>query len=174
MTDATTLDGVLADVRRVGAALGRPAEAERLVASLEARVAAAVARAPRPASGARTTAIALIWPDPPVVAGRGTFVGDLLERAGLENAAPASAGEWPRVSHETLVAWNPRLLVRPETPENAAAFANAFAPGSRWRLLPAVREGRVVVLPGAWLERPGPRLVDALEALVARLREARP
>ena len=174
VTDATTLDGVFADVRRVGAALGRTAEAERLVAGLAARARAAAERAPRPAGGKRTTAIALIWPDPPIVAGRGTFVGDLLERAGLENAAPAKAGEWPRVSHETVVGWNPRLLVRPETPENAAAFAAAFTPGSRWLLLPAVREGRVLVIPGAWLERPGPRLVDALEALVEKLREAGP
>jgi len=173
VTDAASLDGVFADVRRVGAALGRRAEAERLVESLSARAAAAAARAPRPARGKRTTAIALIWPDPPVVAGRGTFVGDLLERAGLENAAPAKAGDWPRVTHETLVAWDPRIVVRPETRENAAAFAAAFAPGSRWLLLPAVREGRVLVLPGDWLERPGPRLVDALEALVERLREAR-
>jgi ABC-type Fe3+-hydroxamate transport system substrate-binding protein len=78
------------------------------------------------------------------------------------------------VAHETVVAWAPRLLVRPDTPENAVAFTKAFAPGSRWSLHPAVRDGRVVVLPGAWLERPGPRLVDALEALVARLREMRP
>lgn len=173
VTDAASLDGVFADVRRVGAALGRAKEAERLVASLSARAAAAAARAPRPAGGKRTTAIALIWPDPPVVAGRGTFVGDLFRRAGLENAAPAKAGDWPRVTHETLVDWDPRIVVRPETRENAAAFAAAFAPGSRWLLLPAVREGRVLVLPGDWLERPGPRLVDALEALVERLREAR-
>ena len=85
----------------------------------------------------------------------------------------AKAGDWPRVTHETLVSWSPRIVVRPETRENSAAFAAAFAPGSRWLLLPAVREGRVLVLPGDWLERPGPRLVDALEALVERLREAR-
>lgn len=172
VTDGTSLAGVFADVERVGAALGRAAEARRLVSELERRATAAEARSPRRTGEARPRALALIWPDPPVVAGPSTFVGDLLERAGLANVVPAAAGEWPRVSHETLVAWNPRLLVRPETPENRAAFAAAFAPGSRWLLLPAARDGRVVVLPGAWLERPGPRLVDALEALVEKVREA--
>jgi iron complex transport system substrate-binding protein len=166
VTDATSLAGVYADVRRVGAALGRIPEAERLVAAMEHRVAAARVRSPVRRRPGRWSALALIWPDPPVVAGPATFIGDLLEKAGLENVVPASAGEWPRVSHETLVVWNPRFLLRPETAENAAAFSAAFARGSRWRLLPAVRDGRVVVLPGAWLERPGPRLVDALEALV--------
>lgn len=174
VTDATSLAGVYEDVRRIGAALGRPTEAGRLVSTLERRAAAAEARSPGRARGDRPRALAVIWPDPPVVAGPATFVGDLLARAGLANVVPATAGEWPRVSHETLVSWNPRLLVRPATPENGAAFATAFAPGSRWLLLPAVREGRVVVLPGAWLERPGPRLVDALEALVEKVREALP
>ncbi len=174
VTDATSLAGVFDDVRRVGAALGRDGEAERLVSALERRTAAAEARSAGRDGAARPRALALIWPDPPIVAGPATFVGDLLARAGLTNVVPASAGEWPRVSHETLVSWNPRLLVRPRTPENSTAFEAAFAPGSRWLLLPAVREGRVVVLPGEWLERPGPRLVDALEALVEKAREARP
>lgn len=174
VTDATSLAGVFEDVRRVGAALGRTADAERLVGSMARRAAAAEERSPARRAAARPTAVALIWPDPPIVAGPGTFVGDLLARAGLANVVPASAGEWPRVSHETLVAWNPGLLVRPETAENRVTFEGAFAPGSRWRLLSAVRDGRVVVLPGAWLERPGPRLVDALEALVAKLGEVVP
>ena len=174
VTDARSLAGVFGDVRRVGAALGRTVEAERVVDLLERRAAAAGARSPARPSPGRFSALALIWPDPAVGAGPATFIGDLLVRAGLGNVVPASAGEWPRVSHETLVAWNPHFLVRPETAENGAAFAAAFAPGSRWRLLSAVREGRVLVLPGAWLERPGPRLVDALEALIEKLREAWP
>jgi iron complex transport system substrate-binding protein len=174
VTDATSLAGVWEDVRRVGRAVGRSAEAERLVAGMERRVAAAEARAPAREGGPRRRALAVIWPEPPVVAGRGTFVGDLLERAGLANVVPASAGEWPRVAHETLVSWGPDLVVRPDTAENRTAFDAAFGPASRWRLLPAVRDGRVVVLPGEWLERPGPRLVDALEALVEALRKAAP
>lgn len=174
VTDATTLDGVLEDVRRVGSALGRNAEAERLVAAMERRISVAGARVLSRPGTARPSALAVIWPDPPVVAGRGTFVGDLLERAGLRNVVPEGAGEWPRVSYETLVGWNPRLVVRPDTAENRAAFVSAFGPSSRWHLVPSVREGRVLVLPGDWLERPGPRLVDALEALVERLRGGAP
>lgn len=174
VTDATSLAGVREDVRRVGRAVGRSAEAEQLVAGMERRVAAAEARAPSRAGGPKRSALAVIWPEPPVVAGRATFVGDLLERAGLANVVPASAGEWPRVAHETIVSWGPDLVVRPDTSENRAAFGAAFGPASRWRLLPAVRDGHVVVLPGEWFERPGPRLVDALEALVEALRKAAP
>ncbi|MBK6407112.1 MAG: ABC transporter substrate-binding protein [Holophagales bacterium] len=174
VTDADSLAGVFEDIRTVGEALGTTVAADRLVSSLERRAGAAEARSRARKGSERPSALALIWPDPPVVAGPATFIGDLLQRAGVDNVVPRSAGQWPRVSHETLVSWGPRVLVRPETIENGAAFKAAFAPGSRWHLLPAVRDGRVVILPGAWLERPGPRLVDALEALVEKLRELGP
>jgi iron complex transport system substrate-binding protein len=163
VTGGTSLDGVLADIARVGDAIGEPGKAATLVASLEARVAAAEARG-RAHRG--RTAIVLVWPDPPVVAGRATFVGDLLTRAGFTNAVPAGAGDWPRVSLETLAAWNPDLVVRPATPENAEAFRAALE-GDAFGVVPAVRAGRVAAIPGDILERPGPRLVDALERLAA-------
>lgn len=163
VTGGTTLAGVLDDVTRVGGAIGEREKAAALVASLQARIAAAETRG-RVHRG--RTAVVLVWPDPPVVAGAGTFVGDLLGRAGFTNAVPMGAGDWPRVSLETLAAWNPDLVVRPATPENDDAFRAAFGSG-RFRVVPALREGRVATLPGDLLERPGPRLVDALEKLAA-------
>ncbi len=163
VTSGTTLSGILEDVTRVGHALGDDDRARALVQTLTKRIAAAEALGrTRP----RMRALALIWPDPPVAAGAGTFIGDVVARAGFANVVPESAGDWPRVSFETLAAWNPDLVIRPETPENAEVFAHAFS-DARWRLVRAVSDGRVVVLPGNLLERPGPRLVEALERLAA-------
>ncbi len=163
VTSGTTLGGVLEDLSRVGHALGEDERASALVQSLTRRIAAAEALG---RAHPRARALVLIWPDPPVAAGAGTFVGDVVRRAGFTNVVPESAGEWPRVSFETLAAWNPDFVIRPETPENAQAFARAFSDG-RWRLVKAVSTGRIVVLPGSLLERPGPRLVEALERLAA-------
>jgi iron complex transport system substrate-binding protein len=163
VTNGATLAGVLEDVARVGHALGEDERARALVLALTKRIAAAEAKGH---AHPRMRALALIWPDPPVAAGAGTFVGDVVQRAGFTNVVPESAGDWPRVSFETLAAWNPDLVIRPETPENAEAFARAFS-DARWRLVKAVSAGRVVALPGSLLERPGPRLVEALERLAA-------
>jgi iron complex transport system substrate-binding protein len=165
-TEAQSLDGVLRDIRRVGEAIGEAGAAERLVAALSERIAAAEKRAAGRKSP-RPRVLVVIWPDPPVVAGPATFVGDLLVRARLENVVPGKAGEWPRVSHETLAGWNPDAIIRPETAENEAAFTRSFATDRRWQLVGAVRDGHVVSVPGVLLERPGPRLVDALERLAA-------
>jgi iron complex transport system substrate-binding protein len=169
VTRGTTLEGIFEDIRTVGAALGTEKRAEVLVASLRARLGRARARI---AESARLrplpSVLILIWPDPPVVAGPASFLGDLLRQAGIRNAAE-DAGEWPRVSFETLARWDPGLIVRPETRENADAFGRTFRTNSLWKLIPAARDGRVVSIPGNWLERPGPRLIDALEALSDRI-----
>ena len=165
VTDASSLDGVLADLSRVGTALGENDKASHVISGLKARIEAAERRVHLRAGKSRS-ALAVIWPDPPVVAGPKTFVGDVMARAGLRNVVGADAGEWPRVSHETVASWNPSLILRPDTVENRAVFEQAFLTDPRWRIVPAVREHRVVTLPGNWLERPGPRLVDALERLV--------
>jgi iron complex transport system substrate-binding protein len=165
VTDGNSLDGVLADLRRVGTALGENDEASRVILGLKARI-EAVERRVLLRGGAPRSALAVIWPDPPVVASPKTFIGDVMTRAGLRNVVGAEGEEWPRVSYETLASWNPSLIIRPDTVENRAAFEQAFLTDLRWRVVPAAREGRIVSLPGDWLERPGPRLVDALEKLV--------
>lgn len=171
ITNGADIDGVLADIQAVGDSIGEPRRAAELAAGLRVRVEAA-ARKAADRKGPRMSAIALIWPDPPVVAGPKTFIGDLLQRAGLQNLAPergGSGGGWPRVSHETIAGWKPSVVIRPDTKENSAAFRKSFTEDPRWKVVPAVRDGHVVTVPGNWLERPGPRLVDALERIVDQL-----
>ena len=153
----------------MGAALGAGRQAEELISSLRARVNRARDRIARSArQRPAPTVLILIWPDPPVVAGPSSYLGDLLRQAGLKNAAQEGQ-EWPRVSFETLAQWDPGLIVRPETKENADVFRKALGANPLWQLVGAARNGRMVSIPGNWLERPGPRLVDALEALADRI-----
>jgi iron complex transport system substrate-binding protein len=168
VTAGASLDGVLADIRAVGEAIGEKDRAETLARSLSTRIAAAEGRGR--SRGTAPRVVALIWPDPPVAAGPGTFVGDLLRRAGATNAVPASAGLWPRLSIETLTGWAPEALVVPDADESRDVFRQALrAQGLSG--LRAVKSGRVIRIPGDWIERPGPRLVQAFERLVERLGE---
>ncbi|MGZ6970428.1 MAG: ABC transporter substrate-binding protein, partial [Thermoanaerobaculia bacterium] len=96
VTSGTTLAGVLEDVVRVGHALGEDNRARTLVLALTKRIAAAEALGR--AAHQRVRVLPLIWPDPPVAAGAGTFIGDVVRRAGFTNVVPESAGDWPRVS----------------------------------------------------------------------------
>lgn len=174
VTSGNTLDGVFSDIENVGRAIGEEVRAKDLVERLRTRVKAVAGRLARREPVARESPVlVLIWPDPPVVAGPDSFIGDLLRQGGIRSAVPAKAGEWPRVSLETIASWGPDLLVHPETEENRDVFKKALKGNPQWKVVRAYSEGRIVSVPGAWLERPGPRLVDALEHLAAQLEAAK-
>lgn len=162
-----TLEGVYADIELIGAALGRAPAAGELVASLEARVAdvvAAVDGAERPltlyevfhAEGTTYTA------------GDGSFLASLLELAG---ATPLVGDAQGVIDPETLVAADPELILLgtasydPSLAEPEAALATVRARAG-WSELRAVRDGAVIpYLDDITTTRPGPRIVDGLEAL---------
>jgi iron complex transport system substrate-binding protein len=154
-----TFDDVLNDIEELALACG--ADATRLMENLRRRVEAAsrTARSVAPVRG-----VFLEWIDPPYRAGHWT--PDLLALAGIEDplaraGIPSVAMEWSDV-----VAARPDLLIlAPCGFDLARAQTEAGAVREK---IDAVGAGRVVVLDGsAYFNRPGPRLVDSLELLVA-------
>ncbi|MDB4971403.1 MAG: periplasmic binding protein [Myxococcales bacterium] len=160
VSSAASLDDVFADIEKIGAAVERPAAATTLVATLRARIAAVtqgVAGKPRP----RTAVV--VWPDPLTVAGGKSFVDEAIRAAGGDNIAADSPQPYPQYSVERLLARAPEVVVvgTHATEPSLAAF-------EAYSSLPAVKAHRVHRVDGDLLFRPGPRLVDGIEAL-ARL-----
>lgn len=160
--DVTSFDRLGAACRLVGRALDRPDDGERLGGEIEARCALLRTRA---AALPRRTAMYVVWWEPLIVAAPGTFHDDLLRRAALVNLAAPGVGRYPRVDPELLL--DPRLdmVVASDEKDLREGFARVreTPPGARL----ASGAVRVVWLPADPASRPGPRLVDALEALVA-------
>jgi iron complex transport system substrate-binding protein len=163
--DGTTLDGVWLDVRRVGEAIGRGAEAEALVEASAARLRRVhellkAARAPRP------RVVVLEWLDPPFAAGH--WVPELVRRAGGVDALAQPGAHSVVVDVDAVRAAAPDVLLlapcgfgvtRAER-EGAALLGRA-----EWRW---ARACEVWALDGnALTSRPGPRLVDAVETMAA-------
>jgi iron complex transport system substrate-binding protein len=156
--DPHSLDDVLETIMTVGRHTGAERQAGQLVASLRRRLAAVterVAGLPRP------TVAVVEWVDPPFSAGH--WVPDLVVAAGGQPVAAQAGGRSTVTSWEQIAASRPDLVVvAPCGFHLNAAAAQADL---------AVRE-----LPGlpVWaidadglVVRPGPRLVDGVEALAA-------
>lgn len=160
--DVTSFERLVEACRLVGALLGRPGDGEALASSLAERVAAVAAQA---ATLPLRRALYVVWWDPLIVAAPGTFHHDLLQRARLVNLAPAGAGRYPRASTELLL--DPRLevVVVPDEQPLRTMFEAVLARPEGRRLVRGAVE--VVWLPADPASRPGPRLVAALEALIA-------
>ena len=176
---AHTVEGMFADVRKVGEALELRDEADELVAGLRYRLRRVAGRTretrmvgggdveAQPAAPlrrpARPRVLVLEWLDPPYVAGH--WVPELVTLAGGENVG-AVAGEpsRPRPWGE-LAALTPDLVVVApcgfDVPRAQAELASLTDGDARDLLA-----GRVEVIDGnAYTSRPGPRLVDAAELL---------
>ncbi len=100
-----------------------------------------------------------------MVAGRGTFVDDLLAAAGAENAYPDRA-DWPTVSPPQVVAMRPEVVIINAATEGPADRKDAIR--RAWDELasvPAVRDGRVHILEAKYLTIPGPRVGRAARLL---------
>lgn len=158
--DPHSLDDVLATILTVGRHAGALPRAEQLVATLRQRLAAVARRV----AGQRRPAVAVIeWTDPPFTAGH--WVPDLVTAAGGQPVAATSGAPSVQTTWEQIRAAGPEVVVAAPCGfhlDGAAAQAEAVA-----RHLPGIpvwaidADGLVV--------RPGPRLVDGIEALAAVL-----
>ncbi|USZ70663.1 cobalamin-binding protein [Natronosalvus halobius] len=168
-TDPHSVADVLADVERVGEAAGVLERARDVVAALEERIDAVRTRTAdiAPGDGERLRVAIFDWTDPVMIAGHWT--AELVEWAGGRYGL-ADAGERSRPREwDEIRAYDPEIaIVAPcgfDLEQTAANLAD-LSDREGWDELAAVREGRVWALDGnQYLNRPGPRLVDTLEAI---------
>jgi iron complex transport system substrate-binding protein len=105
-------------------------------------------------------------------AGPGSFISDLIYRAGCRNAAASTKDRWPQVSAEFVLAAQPQWLLTATNcteAEDAAQKKKELMAELKadpvWKKLPAVAKGQVIVIDADVLLRPGPRVLDALAAV---------
>lgn len=153
-----TLPEVLADIDELADACG--VDSRPLLQSLRRRIEAASLRA---AELPRIRGVFLEWLDPPYPAGHWT--PDLLSLAGIEDPLARPGIPSRAITWEEVAATRPVLLVAaPCGFDLERARQEAEAVRER---LDSIAAQQVVILDGsAYFNRPGPRLVDSLEALV--------
>jgi iron complex transport system substrate-binding protein len=154
-----SLADALADIEELAEACG--ADAAPLMSTLRSRIASASRKA---ADQAPVRGVFLEWIDPPYRAGHWT--PDLLELAGITDPLARPGIPSVAVSWDDVAAAHPELLILAPcgfTRDRAVAEAALVQAN-----INAVGAARVVILDGsAYFNRPGPRLVDSLEQLVA-------
>ena len=157
------LQAVYDDISLVGAAIDARPAAEELVASMRAReaaVVAAVAGAARP----RTFYEVSVYEGSIYTAGEDSFLASLISLAGGEPVLgdPASTV----IQLEDLIAADPELILLGDATYDPSITPATVAARPGWGEMTAVQDGSiVVVLDDVVITRPGPRIVDGLEAL---------
>lgn len=149
-----TLTGVEQSLRDLGKLTGTARQANGVVAGMERKRRAAATLAAR--DGKRPKTLIVLGTNPLFVAGRGTFLDDIVTRAGGVNLGANGAGYGP-MSPEKVLADPPDIIL------GDARVRVALQADPALRTLAAVRAGRFFSVSNPdILLRPGPRLADGL------------
>jgi len=163
LSNPNTLEELYTNIEILGSMTGNESAASDLIASLDDRTKAV------------DTALAGVTEKPvvyyeldstPYTAGPGTFVDLLIARAGGTNFGASMDSAWAQISLEQLIVANPAIIVLGDSAYGETAETLAARPG--WGALAAIKGQQIFAFDDNLVSRPGPRLVDGLEAL-ARL-----
>lgn len=151
------IDETISSIERIGEVLGLENRARELASSLRARVLAVRSRV---ASSDHPMVLFMLGTEPLIVPGRPSFINNLIEEAGGRSVSADAEADYPQFSYETALARQPEIIFLQAGQEPLP---------DRLKETPAARAGRVYRLDDALLLRPGPRIIDGLEQIAAKI-----
>ena len=158
------LDDLDSYFMKVGEVTGHEEQAEELIAEMKNRIAVV----DETIAGATTHPLVFYELDAtdvskPWTASSGTFIDELITRAGGKNVAADLKGEWVQISLEALIRSNPEIIILGDSNYGITPESVIERPG--WDVLSAVKNKKIYPINSDIGSRPSPRLVDALEIL---------
>ena len=160
ITSPKTVAEVLASIRKLGEITGTSPRAEEIVLAMQAKI----NDSPQPATNqAPPRVLYVLQLSPLVTAGKNTFINDLINIAGGQSISGAETADYPQFSRETAIARAPEIIIVPAS--HGSELVSSEAIKRDFAITPAVKNNRVVGVNPDLIDRPGPRIVDGLEAL---------
>src|SRR5262249_14052552 len=158
-----------AQILQLGRATGHRGAAAALVARMKTQIAAIVKTVPK----SKTPTTVYHELDPTYYSATSkTFIGRIYALLGLKNIADAAdktGSGYPQLSAEYIVAASPQLIVLADTKCCGQTSASvAKRPG--WGTIAAVKDGDVVGVSDDVASRWGPRIVDFMRQIAAKVR----
>jgi iron complex transport system substrate-binding protein len=163
VTDPHDLDGIFRTIEQVGNILGQTEQASLLLKQLRERT-NAVQQAVQQAKP--VSVFYQVSGEPLYTIGKDAYLTDLIRRAGGVSVTADVPGAWPKYSSESALAARPQAIILPTGGSMGAANSSVTEALSN---SPAALTGRVYKINDDYLARPGPRLVDGLEAMARAL-----
>jgi iron complex transport system substrate-binding protein len=158
---ATTVEDILGHLGTLGRMLGRPTAANDVTMDLRRQLAEVKSRM----EGVPPVRVLYVLNSQPLITvGPGSFIDQLITLAGGINVAAKSATPYPRLSMETVLLEDPEALVFPVGQAEGISESEQRT-WRQWTGMTAVKRGRLHRIPASLLNRPGPRIIQALRML---------
>jgi iron complex transport system substrate-binding protein len=165
--DPKSIDGIAADLERLGELAGTDGEASAAAAAFRARIASLKSRY---AGRRRLRVFYEIWDPPLYTIGGRHLISEAIALCGGENVFAALSLPAPEVSVEAVLAARPEAII---AGADGAARPPWLDRWQRWPEVPAAKLGHLYVVDADLLHRDGPRFVDGAASLCEAIDAAR-
>ncbi len=155
---SVTLASIATNIMDLGRITGREEQAQRLAKQVRRGIQETIERASKREK--KPKVFYMVWGEPLITAGPGSYLDDLIRTAGGENAVGrlSTGNPYPPYSWEALIAADPDVILAPRHLQPTLDKLRRTQKG-----LKAVRSGRIMLLDDDRVSRPGPRVLEALE-----------
>jgi cobalamin transport system substrate-binding protein len=163
-----TVDEIYTQIEELGDAVGRSAEAEELVSSMQADIEELIESTPESAEPLHLYHEL----DPTYFSvDSTTFIGDVYSKFGLRNIADETEGDsggYPQLNAEFIVSANPELIFLADTKCCGESLVTV-SDRDGWDAITAVQTGSVIEMDDDIASRWGPRIVEYAQAIAAAI-----
>ena len=154
-----SLEAIVENVRMWGRLTGHAAEADRVAGDMRARIEAVKVKVAPITEGPRAF---YELSDSLVSAGDKTFIGSILTLLKAKNVATGAATDYPQLTAEAVISRDPQVIFLADA-TSAGQSLETLRKRPGWASISAVKEGKVYPVDPNIGNRPGPRIVQALE-----------
>jgi iron complex transport system substrate-binding protein len=163
------VSGLFDAIEKIGAATATQSQANLLVSHIKKKLDELCASVGR---DHRIKVLYVVQRQPLRVAGRDTFINEMIELAGGENAVGPTVHKYPPIGAEQVYACRADVIIEPTMGQKdlTAQQDSALEYWSKFKNVPAVANKRIYVINGDTVSRLGPRLDRAVEAIAKCLR----
>lgn len=159
-----SFEGVYDVIGKMGTVLDAQVKAEEIISSMKEKV-SSVEEKVKELSSPSVYYVVGYGEFGDYTAGKGTFISEMIERAGGTNIADDVEG-WS-YSLEKIVEHDPQIIIVSKYYETKNGFINAEG----YKELTAVKEDKVVEIDSNLIDRQGPRLADGFEDLARAIHQ---
>jgi iron complex transport system substrate-binding protein len=154
-------DDVLRSIRHLGQVVAKEKEALSIIESMHRRKETVIERTK---NLSRPKVFLQIGEAPIVTVGKGSFADDLIRLSGGENISGNDREMYPRLGMEEILKRSPEvILISSMNPKGD--YEKAFREWERWKMIPAVKHGRIYLIDSDLIDRPSPRIIEGLEEM---------
>lgn len=164
--ESSSINDVINNIRLIAKITSKFKEGEAVVDKIKSTINEVSAKL---SNATKQKVVFLVYPDPMWVTGNGTYLNEVISIAGGMNAFSDKSG-WFVVNPEQVVAANPDVIIMSSMslPKPAEELLNYFKNLPGFNQINAVKNNRIYILSGEAanaVERPGPRISDAIKLL---------